>query len=147
MRKFGRDKSERSHLLRNLATSLILYEEIETTYAKGKELIPFVDRLIATGKAGDLTATRYLMENLFDKNAVRKIVKEFGARYKARTSGFVKSYRLKNRVGDNASMIKLVLIDKKTFVEPETVTKIDTKKVKADKSDTKVTIREKKNGK
>ena len=147
MRKFGRDKSERDHLLRNLATSLILYEEIETTYAKGKELVPFVDRLISVGKVGDLNATRYLLEYLFDKNAVRKVVKEFGTRYKTRNSGCVRTFRLKNRVGDNASMIKLVLIDKKTFVEPEAEVKADAKKTKADKSEAKVTVREKKNGK
>jgi hypothetical protein len=54
-----------------------------------------------------------------DKNAVKKIIDELIPRYETRTSGFIKSYHLKNRLGDNAPMMHLELIDKKVFVTKE----------------------------
>lgn len=119
-RILGRKKDDREHLIRNLATSLVLFEVVETTQAKAKEVKSFVDQLIARSKDNDLNSIRSLHKVLFDKNAVDKVIKELLPRYESRNSGFVKSYHLKNRAGDNAPMIRLELVDMKKFVsKPE----------------------------
>lgn len=119
MRKLGRKSDDRNHLVRNLATSLLLFEKIETTEAKAKTVKGFVERVISRAKKGDLSATRYLYSVLFDRNAVKKVVNELVKRYEKRNSGFTKSLRLENRKGDNAPMIRLELMDKLVFVEDE----------------------------
>lgn len=118
-RKLGRKSDNRDHLLRNLATSLVLYEQIDTTLAKGKEVKSFLDKIIARSKNTDLATIKQLNKIFFDKNAVKKITLELVPRYKDRNSGFIKSYRLKNRLGDNAPMIRLVLVDKMVFADNE----------------------------
>lgn len=110
-------------MLRNLAESLILYETIDTTEAKAKETKSFVERLIARNKAGDLASKRNAAKALFNKNAVKKLVNELSLRYESKKSGFIKSYRLKNRLGDNSSMMRLELVDKKFFVTKTDETK------------------------
>lgn len=116
MRKLGRKKSNRNHLIRNLAASLILYETIDTTKPKAKETKAYTEKLIARSKSADLPAVRRASAALFDKNAAKKLIKELLPRYQARTSGFIKSFHLNNRAGDNAPMMRLELVDKKVFV-------------------------------
>ena len=72
MRKLGRYKSDREHMLRNLATSLVLYEQVETTEAKAKEVKPFLDKILVRAKKADLNAIRFLYTVFFDKNALDK---------------------------------------------------------------------------
>jgi large subunit ribosomal protein L17 len=117
MRQFSRKTDHRNHLLRNLATSLILFEKVDTTEAKAKELKTFADTLIARSKKADLNAIRKLKAVLFDSNAVKKVIEELVPRYASRNSGFIRSYHLKNRPGDNSPMIRVELVDKKVFVE------------------------------
>jgi len=116
-RKLGRKSDNRDHMLRNLATSLVLYEQIDTTLAKGKEVKSFLDKILSRSKNADLTTLRQLNKVFFDKNAVKKIISELIPRYEKRKSGFIKSYHLKNRLGDNAPMMRLVLVDKMVFTE------------------------------
>ena len=130
MRKLGRKKSNKEHLLRNLATSLVLYETIDTTEAKAKEAKSYLERIIARNKTNDLAAKREIFAKLFDKKAAQKLINELYPRYKERNSGFIRSFRLGNRLGDNAPMMRLELVDKKVFVEEKS--KID-KKVKPEK--------------
>ena len=118
-RIFNRNKDHREHMLRNLATSLILFEQIQTTEAKAKEVKSYVDKILSGAKSQDFNSVRSLNKVFFDKNAVKKIIEELIPRYSKRTSGFIKSYHLKNRLGDNAPMMMLELIDKKTFVSKE----------------------------
>lgn len=103
-------------MLRNLATSLILYEKVDTTLAKAKEIKSFVEKLIARSKEGDLNAIRSLSAVLFDSNATKKIITELIPRYKDKKSGFIKSYHLKNRLGDNSEMMRLELVDRKVYI-------------------------------
>ncbi|OQA04575.1 MAG: 50S ribosomal protein L17 [bacterium ADurb.Bin400] len=118
-RKLGRNKAHRDHMLRNLVTSLVLYEQVDTTEAKAKEVKRLTDRIIARSKDDSLTTRRTLHRYFFDDNAVAKIIDELIPRYKERQSGFVKSYHLQNRLGDNAPMMRLELVDKKVFVDSE----------------------------
>jgi large subunit ribosomal protein L17 len=120
MRKLGRKKSNKEHLLRNLATSLVLYETIDTTEAKAKEVKIYLERIIARNKVNDLSAKREIFSKLFDKKAAQKLVNELYPRYKERKSGFIRSFHMGNRLGDNAPIMRLELIDKKIFIEEKT---------------------------
>lgn len=120
MRKLGRKKSNREHLVRNLATSLILFEGIETTEAKAKMAKSYTEKIIADSKKDNLASRRKSLAMLFDNNAVKKIYEELIPRYKSKNSGFIKSFRLKSRIGDNAPMMRLELVDKKVFVDKKT---------------------------
>lgn len=118
-------------MLRNLATSLVLYEKVDTTEMKAKELKSYIDHLIASSKKGDLNAIRNMNKVFFDRNATKKMIEVIIPRYANRNSGFTRSYKLQNRLGDNSAMMRLELVDKKTFV-PEVV-EAETKKEKTDK--------------
>ena len=106
-------------MIRNLATSLVLFEAIETTEAKAKEVKSFLDKIIARNKDNSFQTIRNLNAIFFDHNATKKMVEELIPRYESRKSGFIKSYRLKNRLGDNSKVIRLELVDRKVFVEVE----------------------------
>lgn len=150
MRKLGRKKSNREHLIRNLAASLVLYETIDTTTPKAKDTKSYLDRLIARCKAGDLQAVRRADASLFDKNAAKKLIVELLPRYSTRNSGFIKSYHLRNRMGDNSSMMRLELVDKKVFVSEKASVSVKEKSKSAaapkkDDNNTTVKVKEKKN--
>ncbi len=97
-----RKKAPREALLRNLATSVILYEKIETTKAKAKAVRPLVEKLITIAKTNDLTARRKLLEVVYDKNAVNKALEVLGPRYKERAGGYTRITSLGRRQGDGA---------------------------------------------
>lgn len=124
------------NMMRNLVTSLILYEKVETTISKGKEIKPFLDHLICRSKAADLNAHRYLSSVLFDKKAAKKVIEELVPRYKDRNSGFASIVKIKNRIGDNATIVRVELMDKKVFVEAEKKT-AEKPTVKTEKAETK----------
>lgn len=137
-RKLGRKPAHRDHTLRNLLTSLVIFETVNTTTPKAKEVKSLFDRLIARNKKGDLAAIRRINGLLFDSKAAEKVVKELLPRYLKRQSGFVKSYHLKPRLGDNAAMMRLELIDKQVFVSNKPAQKDE----KADdKGEVRTTIR------
>jgi len=115
-RILGRKIAQRKSLLRNLSASLVLYERIDTTAAKAKEVKSVVERLITIGKKQDLSSYRRLISYLYDKNAAKKIYRDLVPRYKNRQSGFIKSYRLENRPGDGSEIIRLELVDRKVFI-------------------------------
>ena len=101
-RKFGRVKNLREALLKSLARSLILQEGITTTVAKAKELRPFVERLVSTGKKGTLVSRRAVMSEMSgDKEVGAKLVGELATRYASRKGGYTRITRL-GRVGKRA---------------------------------------------
>lgn len=110
MRKFGRKKQNRQMMLRNLITSLIIFEKIKTTEAKAKEIKGILDEVINTAKQNNLASRRKLCGYLLHKNAVKKIFEDLIVRFNKRTSGFTKSYHLAPRVGDGSKMMILQLI-------------------------------------
>ena len=111
MTKLGRKKSNRQALIRNLATSIILYEKVVTTLAKAKTVKPTIDILINRAKKQDLASRRYLIRNLADEKAVKKIFEVLVPRYKERSSGYLKVIRTGNRLGDSSKMVLIQLID------------------------------------
>jgi len=131
IRKLGRKKDNKEHLIRNLATSLVLYETICTTEAKAKEVKKYLETVIARNKENSLAEKRAIFSKFFDKKASQKMINELFPRYKSRQSGFIRSFHLSNRKGDNASMMRLELVDKKVFVLED---KDKSKIVKKDKN-------------
>ena len=98
--------------MRNLTTSLLLYEEIKTTRAKAKEVMPIVERIlqIAIASKDTLFVRRRLLGYLFDENAVKKVFEVFVPRYKNIKSGFIKMYRIGPRAGDSAEIVILRMV-------------------------------------
>jgi len=158
-RKLGRKIGHRKSLLRNLAASLVLYERIDTTKAKAKEVRPEVEKLINLGKKHNLVAYRKLISYFYDKNAAKKVYEELSTRYAARNSGFIKVYHLGPRLGDDSEMIRLELVDRKVFVDkskkkeekitseqkPDSV-KIDKRALRAERKLEKLTKTQEKSG-
>jgi large subunit ribosomal protein L17 len=110
-RKFGRKKDHRDHMLRNLAASVILYEKVETTEAKGKEIKKLVDRSINIAKKNTLAARRELTGLYFEKSVVDKLFDVLVARLSDRNSGYLRVLKLGNRAGDNANKVLVTFVE------------------------------------
>lgn len=112
-KSLSRKDNHRRSLLRNLSTSLVLYEEIRTTKPKAKEVKAIVEHFINLAKQDTLAARRRLLGYFFDENATRKIIEVLVQRYKKITSGFIKIHKVGPRLGDNAEMVILKLVPTK----------------------------------
>lgn len=110
-RKLGRVSSHRRAMLRNMATSLVKHERIETTLPKAKELRGIVERMITLGKRGDLHARRMAASYLFDDEAVAKVFSSLAERFANRQGGYTRILRQGPRFGDGADMAYLELVD------------------------------------
>ena len=117
MRALSRKTASRKSLLRNLATSLVLYERIQTTEAKAKEVKSEVEHLLYVAKKNDLATRRRMLGYFFDKNATKKVLEVLLPRYQKLSSGFIKTYRKGRRLGDGAMIMILEL--KKEEVKEE----------------------------
>jgi len=105
-----RKKEPRKALLRNLATSLILYEKIKTTEAKAKTLRPYVEKMITKGKKSTLAARRELLKDLYLESAVKKVMDDLAPRYKERHGGYTRITKLVPRQGDGAKMAQIEFV-------------------------------------
>ena len=110
-RKLGRVSSHRRSMLRNMATSLLVHERIETTVPKAKELRSIVDKMITLGKRGDLHARRQAASYLFSDEAVKKVFSDLASRFKDRPGGYTRILKKGYRFGDGADMAFLELVD------------------------------------
>ncbi len=106
----SRTKGPREALLRSLATSVILYEKVKTTKAKAKFVRPIVERAISTGRVDTLDARRKLLKMFTLRNAVEKILKDLGPKYKERKGGYTRVTPLKRREGDAAEIVQIELV-------------------------------------
>jgi len=105
-----RKAAPRRALLRNLATSLILYEHMDTTLAKAKAIRPIVEKLITKSKTNSLATRRELMKTLMTETAVNKLLVEIGPRYAARAGGYTRIIKLNTRKGDGAEQAQIQLV-------------------------------------
>lgn len=112
-RKLGRKTAHRKALLRNMATSMVLHERIDTTLPKAKELRSVVEKLITLGKRGDLHARRQAASFFFDDAAVAKVFADLAPRFKDRSGGYTRIMRRGNRAGDNADLATIEFVDYK----------------------------------
>ena len=100
----------RKALLRGLATSVVLYEHINTTLAKAKAVKPIVEKLITKGRSKTLASRRELAKTLTVESAVNKVLEELGPRYAKRPGGYTRIIKIGRRQGDGAEIVQLQLV-------------------------------------
>jgi len=119
-RKLSRNTSHRKALLDNLVRAVILNESIRTTTPKAKETRKLVERVITKARENTLAARRNVHKTVRDQAALAKLFETIGPRFKQRPGGYTRIVHLQNRVGDNAPMSILELVEKsEKTAEPE----------------------------
>ena len=111
-RKLSRNSSHRKALLQNLVRSVILSESIKTTTPKAKETRRVVEKIITAARKGTLAARRNVHKTVRDQAALAKLFDTIAPRFKTRPGGYTRLIHLQNRVGDNAPMALLELVEK-----------------------------------
>ncbi len=109
-KKLDRKKGPREMMMRNLASSILMYEKVKTTEAKAKIVRPLVERMITMARTGSLTSRRTLLKVLLQKEAVKKALDVLGVRYKERNGGYTRIIKLGQRQGDGAEMVQIELV-------------------------------------
>src|SRR5687768_2327965 len=112
LRKLNRTSSHRQAMLRNMCNSLIKHEAIKTTLPKAKELRSVVEPLITLGKEPTLANRRLAFNRTRDREVVSKLFNELGPRFKTRPGGYTRILKMGFRVGDNAPMAFVELLDR-----------------------------------
>ncbi len=112
LRKLNRTSSHRLAMLRNMMNSLIEHEVIKTTVPKAKELRRVVEPMITLGKEPTLANKRLAFDRLRNRDNVVKLFADLGPRYKARPGGYTRILKMGFRVGDNAPMALVELVDR-----------------------------------
>ena len=112
LRKLNRTSEHRLAMFRNMCNSLIQHEAIKTTVPKAKELRRLVEPLITLGKEPTLANRRLAFNRTRDRAIVSKLFDELGPRYKARPGGYTRILKMGFRVGDNAPMAFVELLDR-----------------------------------
>ena len=107
----GRTASHRSAMLSNMACSLIKHKRITTTVAKAKALKKFVEPLITKSKDDTTNSRRVVFSNLQDKIAVTELFKEISVKVADRPGGYTRIIKTGHRLGDNAEMCFIELVD------------------------------------
>jgi len=108
----GRTSSHRKAMFRNMVTSLLEHEQIQTTDAKAKELRRWADKMITLGKRGDLHARRTALKTVRSKEVTAKLFDELADRYRDRPGGYTRIIKLGNRAGDAAPLSIIELVDR-----------------------------------
>jgi len=107
----GRQTAHRKAMLANMACSLIEHKRINTTVAKAKALKQFVEPMITKSKADTTHNRRIVMANLRQKEAVAELFRDVAAKIGDRPGGYTRIIKLGNRLGDNADMAMIELVD------------------------------------
>jgi large subunit ribosomal protein L17 len=117
LRKLNRTSSHRLAMLRNMSNSLLQHEVIKTTLPKAKELRRVVEPLITLGKKDNLANRRLAFDRLRDREMVTNLFTELGPRYATRPGGYLRILKFGFRVGDNAPMALVELLDRPEVTE------------------------------
>ena len=112
LRKLNRTSEHRLAMLRNMMVSLLQHEVIKTTVPKAKELRRVVEPMITLAKVPTLANRRLAFDRLRDRDIVTKLFAELGPRYQARPGGYTRILKMGYRIGDNAPMALVELIDR-----------------------------------
>ena len=112
LRKLNRTSSHRQAMLRNMTNSLLRHEAIKTTLPKAKELRRVVEPIITLGKKPSLANRRLAFNRLRDREMVVKVFDELGPRYASRNGGYLRILKSGFRLGDNAPMALVELMDR-----------------------------------
>jgi large subunit ribosomal protein L17 len=108
--KLGRNTSHRRALLRNLVTSILLEDRVETTLTKAKAARPHVEKLITLGKKGDLHSRRQALSYLMTREAVTRLFETVAPRYGDRNGGYLRIVRTGFQRGDGAEKAYIELL-------------------------------------
>ncbi len=111
-RKFNRNSSNRKAMFRNMISSLIKHELIQTTLPKAKELRRFAEPLITLSKVDSVANRRLAFDRLRDKETVGKLFTEIGPRYNSRPGGYLRILKNGFRSGDQAPMAVVELVER-----------------------------------
>jgi large subunit ribosomal protein L17 len=117
LRKLNRTSSHRLAMLRNMCVSLLQHEAIKTTVPKAKELRRAVEPLITLAKEPTVANRRLAFDRLRDRDVVTKLFNELGPRYKTRPGGYTRILKMGFRVGDNAPLAFVELVDRPEVAE------------------------------
>ena len=112
LRKLNRTSSHRLAMLRNMTVALLRHEAIKTTLPKAKELRRVVEPMITLGKTPTVANKRLAFDRLRDRDVVVKLFGEIGPRFSARPGGYLRILKCGFRVGDNAPMAFVELVDR-----------------------------------
>jgi large subunit ribosomal protein L17 len=119
LRKLNRTSSHRLAMLRNMTVSLLRHEAIKTTLPKAKELRRVVEPIITLGKKPSLANRRLVFDRLRDREIVGKVFDVLGPRFANRNGGYLRILKMGFRVGDNAPMAYVELLDRPDEVAAE----------------------------
>lgn len=129
--KLGRNTSHRRSLLRNLVTSLIVEERIETTVPKAKAMRPNVEKMITLGKRGDLAARRQAAAYLMTREAVNKLFDTIGPRFGDRNGGYLRIVRTGWNKGDGADKAFIELLGSEKVLDEKRQKRAETRAKRA----------------
>ncbi len=117
LRKLNRTSSHRLAMLQNMMNSLIEHEVIKTTLPKAKELRRVIEPMITLAKKPTLANKRLAFDRLRDRDSVVKLFGDLGPRFMARPGGYTRILKMGFRVGDNAPMALVELVDRPEIKE------------------------------
>ena len=123
VKHLGRKTAHRKSMLANMSCSLIEHKRINTTLTKAKALKQFIEPIITKSKADTTHNRRLAFSSLRDKNAVAELFREVAKKIGDRPGGYTRVIRLGNRLGDNASMAMIELVDFNEVYNSEVKTK------------------------
>jgi large subunit ribosomal protein L17 len=112
LRKLNRTSAHRQAMLRNMMNSLIQHEAIKTTLPKAKELRRVVEPMITLAKVKSVANMRLAFARLRDRDSVTKLFADLGPRFAKRPGGYTRILKMGFRVGDNAPMAFVELVDR-----------------------------------
>lgn len=110
-RRLGRKPDHLQHMMRNMVTSFLDNENITTTVTRAKELRKIAERMITLAKKNDLHSRRQALQVIRDAKVVAKLFDMIAPRYSQRPGGYTRIIKLENRVGDNAPMAIIELVE------------------------------------
>ena len=119
LRKLNRTSAHRQAMLRNMMNSLIAHEAIKTTLPKAKELRKVIEPMITLAKTDTVANKRLAFDRLRDRDSVVKLFNDLGPRFAARPGGYTRILKMGFRVGDNAPMAYVELVDRAEAVAEE----------------------------
>jgi large subunit ribosomal protein L17 len=132
--KLGRTTSHRRSLLRNMVTSLIIEERIETTVPKAKALRPTIEKMITLGKRGDLAARRQAAAYVMTDEAIRKLFDTIGPRFGDRNGGYTRIVRTTWQKGDGAEKAFIELLGSEKLLDEKREKRAEARAKKAEET-------------
>jgi large subunit ribosomal protein L17 len=125
LRKLNRTSEHRQAMLRNMMNSLIQHEAIKTTLPKAKELRRVVEPMITLAKVNSVANQRLAFSRLRDRDSVSKLFKDLGPRFAKRPGGYTRILKMGFRVGDNAPMAFVELVERAAEAAPADAAKAE----------------------